>query len=183
MRSTHRLGCIGLTVLALTGCAATPRAADVERVLDDFHAAAAEADEERYFAHLADDGVFIGTDATERWPKAEFRAFAHPYFERGAAWTYVPRTRHVQFAPDGRTAWFDELLDHAKYGECRGTGVLVRDGGSWRITQYVLTFPIPNEIAPEVIERIREVRPELQPTATSAVEESSSSGGVRKASQ
>ena len=37
------------------------------------------------------------------------------------------------------------------------TGVLVKRDGGWKITQYNLTIPIPNEIALEVVERIREV--------------------------
>ena len=36
----------------------------VAAVLDDWHAAAAVADEARYFAHFAPDSVFLGTDAT-----------------------------------------------------------------------------------------------------------------------
>ena len=43
----------------------------------------AASDEERYFAHFADDAVFMGTDATERWDKAAFRAYAHPHFAKG----------------------------------------------------------------------------------------------------
>lgn len=33
-----------------------------------------------------------------------------------------------------------------KYGECRGSGVLLREGGEWRIAQYNLTVPIPNDL-------------------------------------
>ena len=57
--------------------------AKIAAVLDDFHAAAADADEERYFGHLAASGVFLGTDATERWTKEQFRAYAHPHFAKG----------------------------------------------------------------------------------------------------
>lgn len=48
------------------------------------------------------------------------------------------------------------MLDNDKYGECRGTGVLVKLGGAWRIVQYNLTIPIPNEIALDVVEMIRQ---------------------------
>jgi hypothetical protein len=51
--------------------------------------------------------VFLGTDATERWDLAAFREFAHPYFAKGKAWTFVPR-RHVILSPAGDVAWFDE---------------------------------------------------------------------------
>jgi ketosteroid isomerase-like protein len=127
----------------------------VSQVLDDFHAAAAAADEARYFGHLLDHSIFLGTDATERWDKAQFLAFAHPYFSQGKGWTFVPRDRHVDFAANGTVAWFDELLDSATYGECRGTGVLEKTASGWKILQYHLTIPIPNDLADEVVGRIR----------------------------
>jgi len=130
--------------------------AAVAAVLDAFHAAAARADEGAYFALLAPNAVFLGTDATERWNKAAFRAFAHPYFAAGKGWTYTPRDRHVDLSPDGRVAWFDELLDNASYGECRGSGVLQRTGDGWRIVQYNLAVPMPNALAKELVARIRE---------------------------
>src|SRR5690606_3189885 len=96
---------------------------DVSQVLDSFHDAAAVADEDRYFAILPDDSVFLGTDATERWTGKEFREFALRYCKGPSAWTYVPMQREVTLSPDGKLAWFDEALDNAGYGECRGTGV------------------------------------------------------------
>ncbi|HRC84906.1 MAG TPA: nuclear transport factor 2 family protein [Thermoanaerobaculia bacterium] len=134
--------------------AADPR--DVEQVLDAFHQAASRADEEAYFALLAPQGVFLGTDATERWEKEAFRAFAHPYFAQGKGWTFVPRNRHVARSADGRVAWFDELLDSATYGECRGSGVLEHGPEGWKIQQYHLTIPIPNDLAKNFVARIRD---------------------------
>ena len=124
-------------------------------VLDDFHAAAAAADFDRYFAHFTADGVFIGTDATEHWTTDEFRVYAKPSFDAGRGWTYVPRVRHIYLAPDGNTAWFDELLDNAGLGETRGTGVLVRTDGGWKVAQYHLTVPVPNSLVRRVVEMIR----------------------------
>jgi ketosteroid isomerase-like protein len=131
---------------------ATARSA-VTQTLDDFHHAAAVADEVRYFNHLAPDGVFLGTDPGERWTTAEFRAYAHPHFAAGKGWTYVPRVRHVTV--EGDVAWFDELLDNAKYGACRGTGVLRRVGGEWKIALYSLTFLVPNDLAEKVTGEVR----------------------------
>jgi hypothetical protein len=130
-------------------------AGDAHRTLDSFHDAAAIGDEDRYFAILPDDSVFLGTDATERWTGAEFRAFALPYFERESAWTYVPLRRFVTLAPCGDVAWFDEVLDNAGYGECRGSGVLVRRGERWVVRQYNLTVPVPNDLLRDVAEQIR----------------------------
>lgn len=128
--------------------------ASPELVLDRFHRAAASADGETYFAQMAEHGVFIGTDASERWSKAAFAGYAMPYFDKGRGWTYVPRDRHVQYSADGKVAWFDELLDNQKYGECRGTGVLERTVEGWQIVQYHLTIPMPNEIAGSLVEQI-----------------------------
>ena len=133
------------------------RRASIDSVLDDWHQAAADADESRYFAHAAPEFVFLGTDATERWDLASFRAFAHPYFAKGKAWTFVPHDRHV--TAHGDVAWFDEKLDSASYGECRGSGVVRKVGGEWKIAYYNLTIPIPNALAKRVVEMIRSQPP------------------------
>ena len=132
-------------------------AAAVASALDAFHAAAAAADEGAYFGLFAPEGVFLGTAGEERWTVDEFRAFVHPYFSTGKGWTYTARLgrRHIGLSPDASVAWFDEVLDNAKYGECRGTGALRRIDGKWRIVQYNLTIPVPNAIAPRVVEMIR----------------------------
>ena len=114
-------------------------------VLDDFHAAAAQADEQRYFSHLSEDSVFLGTDASERWDKRAFRAYARPHFARGKAWSFRSVRRNVTIAPGGRFAWFDEDLATPNLGPARGSGVLAFSDGRWRITQYNLALTIPNE--------------------------------------
>ena len=127
----------------------------VNAVVDDWHKAAADADETRYFRHMTADAVFLGTDSTERWDTKSFREFAHPYFAKGTAWTFTPRERHVMLSPDGNVAWFDEKLDSASYGDVRGSGVLVKEKGQWKIAHYNLTIPIPNDLAKTVVEMIR----------------------------
>ncbi|HKS23618.1 MAG TPA: S46 family peptidase, partial [Thermoanaerobaculia bacterium] len=144
-------------VLAEMGVKVPAAAAD--KVLDDWHHAAAVADEARYFAHAAPEFVFLGTDASERWDLASFREFAHPYFAKGKAWTFVPHDRHVIVSPAGDVAWFDEKLDSASYGDCRGSGVLRKINGEWKIAHYNLTIPIPNALAKRVVEMIRSQPP------------------------
>ncbi|MBI3132222.1 MAG: nuclear transport factor 2 family protein [Acidobacteria bacterium] len=141
-------------ILAAPLCAQAPDAKAVHKVLDDWHDAAAKADEARYFGHLTADSVFMGTDATERWDKAAFLAFAHPYFAKGKAWSFNAVRRAVMFSPDGRTAWFDEDLDTPNMGPCRGTGVLSLQEGRWMIRHYNLTVPIPNPLMDDVKNRI-----------------------------
>ena len=123
----------------------------VETLLDGFHQAASKANGERYFGYFHEEGVFIGTDKNERWTIEEFKAFCEPYFSKGKGWTYLPKERHVMFSPDGQAAWFDEQLFNEKYGNTRGSGALVKVGESWKLTHYVLSFPIPNDVANEVV--------------------------------
>jgi uncharacterized protein (TIGR02246 family) len=130
---------------------------DIASVLDRFHAAAARADGEAYFGLFARDAVFIGTDASERWSLAQFRAYAEPFFAQGKGWTYRPRERHVTLTTQACAciAWFDELLDSASYGTSRGTGVMVLEDGHWKVAQYALTFPVPNDLADGITRSIK----------------------------
>lgn len=151
--------CVALLALP-GGTAAQGAAADAEGeisgVLDALHRAASEADFDAYFGLYASEFVFLGTDATERWDRAEFMEYARGPFSEGRGWTYTPVERHVTVSTDGSTAWFDERLENANLGETRGSGVLVRKDGMWKVAQYNLTIPIPNALAREVVARIRE---------------------------
>jgi len=130
----------------------------IVRELDDFHDAAAHADEARYFGHFAEGGVFLGTDATERWDVAAFRDYAHPHFAKGKAWSFRGVNRHVTVR--GETAWFEEDLETANLGPARGSGVLTLQGVQWRIEQYVLSITVPNEKFKSVKELLeKDVRP------------------------
>jgi hypothetical protein len=157
----------GAAALAAADCQAT-FAAMIERLaaddrarsgvakrLDAFHAAAKAADLDAYLGCFAPEGVFLGTDATERWDTAQFRAFCAPYFAAGRGWDYVPRERHVVIHPGGDFATFDERLENVNYGELRGSGAARRAGDDWRIVQYDLTFTIPNDRAKEVVALLR----------------------------
>jgi len=129
--------------------------ADVSTVLDQLHLYASEANSNKYFSLFTDNAVFIGTDATEIWNMQEFKAFAQPYFSKGKGWTYISNNRHIYFSESKQTAWFDVMLFNDSYGETRGTGVLTKLGNDWKIEQYHLTFPIPNDVAKQVVKIIR----------------------------
>ncbi len=125
------------------------------------HEAASNADGDRYFALFTRDAVFLGTDPDERWTLAEFRAFAEPYFSQGRGWTYHQVAHQLRVSDGGRTAWFDEELFNQSYGRCRGSGVVVRGGdGVWRIAQYNLSIPMPNDLTGDFVARIRAWRVE-----------------------
>ena len=128
---------------------------DINALLDAFHRAASDPKSDVYFGMFAPDGIVIGTDATERWTVEAFKAYAKPYFDKGRGWTYVAVERHINVSGDDRHASFDELLDNAELGRCRGTGVLRRVGGTWKFEQYHLTIPVPNALADDLVKRIR----------------------------
>jgi hypothetical protein len=141
---------------AATSFAAEDPTLAISQTLDHLHSAASKADGQAYFALFAPEGVFLGTDATERWTVEEFKKYAMPHFSKGKGWTYVSKARHIQLAPGGEIAWFDEILDNATYGTCRGSGVLRKVDGSWKISQYHLTIPVPNDLAEPVVKMIKD---------------------------
>ena len=121
-------------------------ATDLGGILEDWHRAAAASDEQAYFDRMTDDAIFIGTDATERWDVAAFRAYAHPRFAAGKGWVMHATARNIVFSADRRTAWFDEALEATNLGPARGSGVLVQGtDGRYRIAHYVLSISVPNE--------------------------------------
>jgi len=122
----------------------------INKTLDDWHEAAAKAQFETYFSLMTPKGVFIGTDATENWQNEAFRAFSKPYFDKGKAWSFSALERNIYLNEAQDTAWFDELLD-TQMKICRGSGVLIKSEGKWKIAHYVLSMTIPNEHTNEVV--------------------------------
>lgn len=158
------IGALSLLPALLPACAIPPHRASrtqpiehtVSALLADWHRAAATGDFDAYFSRMTEDAIFLGTDATERWTRAEFEAFARPYFNGVEAWTYIPVQTHVAAAPSADIAWFDQVLRNEKYGLCRGTGVARLDPDArWRIAHFSLTFLVPNEVASAVTELTR----------------------------
>ncbi len=156
-RATGRWLVCAFLVTGCTGSQGNSAAttAAIETVLNDWHDAASKADQQRYFGHMAAEAVFLGTDASERWTMAAFRAYVEPYFSQGKGWTYRPHNRSVMLSADHRLAWFDEQLSNEKYGELRGTGVLRKAKGKWKIVHYSMVFTVPNGVAKAVVETIR----------------------------
>ena len=122
----------------------------LEQMLDAWHKAAAEANFEDYFGAMAEESIFVGTDATENWNKNEFMAYSKPYFDRGRAWSFTAIQRNLYLAGSGGMAWFDELLS-TQMGICRGSGVLEKIGGEWKIRHYVLSLDVPNENVSDLV--------------------------------
>jgi hypothetical protein len=119
--------------------------AAVAEALDLWHMAASQHAEDAYFSLMTKDGVFLGTDPHERWTRPEFQKWAHPIFAKGKGWTIKSVKRNIFLGADKRVAWFDEDVLSEELGPARGSGVLVKDKGKWKVAQYNLSVPIPND--------------------------------------
>ncbi len=123
---------------------------EIHRFLDEWHKAASEADAVRFFGSMADQSVYIGTDASERWTKEAFIRFAKPYFDRGTAWDFKPYDRELHVTSDSKIVWFSELLS-TWMGVCRGSGILTMTPEGWKIQQYHLSVTVPNDLIRDFI--------------------------------
>lgn len=117
----------------------------VENVLNHWHEASATADADAFFGAMTEDGIYLGTDASERWLRDELREWSKFAFERDTAWAFTASKREIYFSNNQKTAWFEEMLD-TQMGTCRGSGVLVKKDGVWKIKHYDLAIMVPNDL-------------------------------------
>jgi len=126
----------------------------INELMDNWHKAAATADEDVFFGSMTEDGIYIGTDASERWLRDELKEWSAEYFKRDKAWDFTPIERQVFFSEDKKTAWFNETLN-TWMGVCRSSGVLVLTADGWKIKQYHLSMTVPNEAVKEYLEMVK----------------------------
>ncbi len=146
----YRSFIIALILLPSILFSQAPLVSDLNHFLDEWHAAAARADMKAYFDKIDEHGIYIGTDAAEYWDKEAFYNWSKPYFNRGKAWSFTALQRNLYFSPDSTLAWFDESLQSTS-AILRGSGILQLRNGEWKIMQYVLSLPVPNEKFREVL--------------------------------
>ena len=117
---------------------------ELNNFMNNWHKAAATADEEIFFESMAADGIYIGTDATEKWKRDEMKTWSKKYFDRDSAWDFTTIDREIYLSNDEDTAWFEESLD-TWMGVCRASGVLVNTKEGWKIKHYHLSVTVPND--------------------------------------
>lgn len=127
----------------------------LNQVMDDWHQAAATANADAFFGAMTKDGIYLGTDPSERWLRDELRSWAGKAFDREVAWAFTPSDRVWYFNSSQDVAWFEELLD-TWMGTCRGSGVLVKTVDGWKIKHYNLAVTIANEKIKGFIELTKE---------------------------
>lgn len=125
----------------------------LNKLLDEWHLAATNANGTAFFGFMDSDCIYIGTDALERWTKDEFVKFAKPYFDKGKAWDFKPVERKFYFSKNKKIAWFNETLN-TWMGVCRSSGVLEKSAGNWKLKHYHLSVTVPNEKIKEFIELV-----------------------------
>jgi hypothetical protein len=141
-----------IAVAPLLSITSKPRPTEaLNKLMDDWHIAAAQGNFEGYFGVTTERFIFLGTAPEERWTQEEFMTFCKPYFDRGYAWDFKPSNRVWEFSKNGKTAWFDEDLDTWMRG-CRGTGIVQKVKGEWKIVYYNLHVLIENEKVDAFIE-------------------------------
>ena len=123
----------------------------VNEMLNKWHNDVANYNYDDYFNAFSKEGYYIGTDATENWRQNEFKIFSKPYFDKKNTWNFTTKQRYIYFSKDQQFVWFNELLD-TWMGICRGSGVLEKENGHWKIKQYVLSVTVPNSEMKKVIE-------------------------------
>lgn len=116
----------------------------INNLLDNWHSAAATADEKTFFSSMTEDAHYIGTDEKEDWTRDEMKIWAKQFFNRDSAWDFKKKTRNIYVYENQKLAWFDETLD-TWMGVCRGSGVVVLTGEGWKIQHYVLSVAVPND--------------------------------------
>ncbi len=123
---------------------------EIRKLLDSLNVAATRADYTKYFSYYTENATYNGTDATENWDKESFMVWAKPYFDAKTTWNFKSVKRDLHFGEHNDIAWFDELLS-TQMKICRGSGVVVKQNGKWKIQQYVLSMTIPNSKLDEVV--------------------------------
>ena len=150
---THTLVLFFLFTKAIFIFAQNNETIHINKLMDSWHLAAANANADNFFGFMDDDCVYIGTDASERWTKDEFIHFAKPYFDKGKAWNFKPIERKVYFSKNKKTAWFNETLN-TWMGICRSSGVLEKKSGKWKLMHYHLSVTVPNEKIQQFIQLV-----------------------------
>lgn len=142
---------ISLVVLSLLyGCSSQKQDTtevnnSIDKLINEWHINAAEANFDAYFDVLDEDFYFIGTDASEKWIKKDFKEFCKPHFADGSAWDFKPFKREIFLNDRQDFAWFDEQLE-THMGVCMSSGVLMKVNKNWKIKHYQLSLHVPNEI-------------------------------------
>ena len=145
----------GRTVSAQDESADAPAddpAATAGRLLHDIHHAATVADAPRFFAAFAPEAMIFGS--TARLTLARYRALREPYLARGQGLPSTLLEHRIHLSSSGELAWFEELVNVFDHDRLRGTGVMRRVDGDWKLVHYSAMILVPRQLAGDLAERV-----------------------------
>jgi hypothetical protein len=131
----------------------------IDSLLNRWHRAAATADEAVFFdSSMTKDAIYLGTDISERWLRDELKSWAKSAFDREVAWAFTASNRQIYFNEnDPSLAWMEESLD-TWMGPCRGSAVLMKIDGRWKIKHYNLAVAVANDVVEKYMKLIGKKR-------------------------
>lgn len=114
-------------------------------LLNRHHEAAAVKNIEALQDVFSEGALFVGTDDTEKWTRNQLLDALE---KTESGWDMTDcHHRHVYAVPEMLgVATFFETMRHTKYGLLRGSGMVFKELGTWRISLYVLSFSVPNHV-------------------------------------
>ena len=125
-------------------------------VLDAWHGAAAAADEEKYFSYFTPDAVFLGSDASERWTRDEFRKWAATVLRPGQGLELQGGVAVDLLLAGPRRGMVRRGARHAEHGPVPGIGCSRPRGRLMADHPVQPLRPIPNDLVDEFTKRIGE---------------------------
>lgn len=144
-----------ISVLALVSMSLTTNEianpnAEMDKVIDQWHQAAAVGDSAGFFGLMTADAIYLGTDEKERWDRTSMGKDLGKYFNGKKAWKFIPYNRKYIVLEDKKSILFDECLS-TWMGPCKATGKLTKVKGKWLISYYNLNVAVSNDVVKQYL--------------------------------
>ena len=125
--------------------------ARVNAFVDEWQQDAAQA-RPAFFDKIASDGIYIGTDKTERWTKEASRMGEAGLRPPHGVGLHAPH-RNIRFTPDRQLIWLTSRSAR-RWGFCKPRAWSPTAAVS-KIVHYQLSIAVPNDVIPQVTGAIK----------------------------
>ena len=131
--------------LSMTDSEQNYSTSEMDKLIDQWHQAAAVGDSATFFGLMTKDAIYLGTDEKERWDRTSMGRDLGKYFNGKKAWNFIPYNRKYIALEDKKSILFDECL-RTWMGPCKATGKLTKVKGRWLISYYNLSVAVSNDV-------------------------------------